>query len=75
VTSHHPQRQPSPAAAGDGMIEPEELADTVVEELRNESFLILPHSIVLDYMRNKTTNYDRWIGGMNKLMRKITGLI
>jgi hypothetical protein len=57
------------------MIEPEELADTVVEELRNESFLILPHSIVLDYMRNKTTNYDRWIGGMNKLMRKITGLI
>jgi hypothetical protein len=63
------------AAAGDGMIEPEELADTVVEELRNESFLILPHSIVLDYMRNKTTNYDRWIGGMNKLMRKITGLV
>jgi len=57
------------------MIEPEELADTVVEELRNESFLILPHAIVLDYMRNKTTNYDRWIGGMNKLMRKITGLI
>jgi hypothetical protein len=57
------------------MIEPEELADTVVEELRNERFLILPHSIVLDYMRNKTTNYDRWIGGMNKLMRKITGLI
>ena len=63
------------AAAGDGMIEPEELADTVVEELQKESFLILPHSIVLDYMRNKTTNYDRWIGGMNKLMRKITGLI
>ena len=27
----------------DGMIEPEELADTVVEELRNESFMILPH--------------------------------
>ena len=63
------------AAASNGMIEPEELAETVVEELRKESFLILPHPIVLDYMRNKTTNYDRWIGGMNKLMRKITGLI
>jgi hypothetical protein len=27
----------------------------------------------LEYMRNKTTNYDRWIGGMNKLMRHIMG--
>jgi NAD(P)-dependent dehydrogenase (short-subunit alcohol dehydrogenase family) len=63
------------AAASNGMIEPEELAETVVEELRKESFIILPHPIVLEYMRNKTTNYDRWIGGMNKLMRKITGSI
>ena len=63
------------AAASNGMIEPEELAETVVEELRKESFVILPHPIVLEYMRNKANNYDRWIGGMNKLMRKITGLI
>jgi short-subunit dehydrogenase len=63
------------AAANNGMIEPEELADTVVEELRNESFLILPHPIVKEYMQNKTSNYDRWIDGMNKLMRKITGTI
>lgn len=63
------------AAAGNGMIEPAELAETVVAELRKESFIILPHPIVLEYMRNKTNNYDRWIGGMNKLMRKITGLI
>ena len=63
------------AAANNGMIEPEELADTVVEELRKESFLILPHPIVREYMQNKTSNYDRWIGGMNKLMRKITGII
>ncbi len=61
------------AASNDGMIEPEALAETVVEELRNEAFLILPHPMVLEYMRNKTSNYDRWIGGMNKLMRKITG--
>lgn len=62
------------AAASNGMIEPEELADCVVEELRKESFLILPHAIVLEYMRNKTSNYDRWIGGMNKLMRNILGI-
>ena len=63
------------AAADNGMIEPEELAETVIEELRKESFLILPHPVVLDYMRNKTTDYDRWIGGMSRLMQKITGLI
>jgi hypothetical protein len=57
------------------MIEPEELADCVVEGLRDESFLILPHPIVKEFMHNKTSNYDRWIGGMNKLMRKITGSI
>ena len=62
------------AAASNGMIEPEELANCVVEELRKESFLILPHAIVQEYMRNKTTNYDRWIGGMNKLMRHIMGI-
>jgi len=62
------------AAASNGMIEPEELCDTVVEGLRSETFMILPHPVVLDYMRNKTNNYDRWIGGMNKLMKKIAGL-
>ena len=62
------------AAASNGMIEPEELCETVVEGLRAESFMILPHPVVLEYMRNKTSNYDRWIGGMNKLMRKIVGL-
>ena len=63
------------AAANNGMIDPEDLAETVVQELEKESFVILSHPIVLEYMRNKTNNYDRWIGGMNKLMRKITGVI
>ncbi|MDJ0850633.1 MAG: SDR family oxidoreductase [Myxococcota bacterium] len=61
------------AAATDGMMEPEVLADSVVEGLREESFLILPHPEVLEYMRRKTANYDRWIGGMNRLMRRLTG--
>ncbi|WP_299074581.1 SDR family oxidoreductase [uncultured Paraglaciecola sp.] len=62
------------AAASNGMIEPEELANCVVDELRKESFLILPHPIVAEYMTNKTSNYDRWIGGMNKMMRHIMGI-
>ena len=62
------------AAGVDGVMEPEELADVVVRELEKESFMILPHPMVLEYMRNKTSNYDRWIGGMHKLMRKIAGI-
>ncbi len=60
------------AASSDGMMEPEVLTDFVVEGLREESFLILPHPEVLEYMRRKTANYDRWIGGMNRLMRRLT---
>ena len=74
-TAMYRQGTDSSAAAGvDGVMEPEELADVVVRELEQESFMILPHPIVLEYMRNKTSNYDRWIGGMHKLMRKIAGI-
>ena len=53
-------------ASVDGMIEPEELADCVVETMDKEEFLILPHPVVRKYMMNKTTDVDRWLGGMNK---------
>ncbi len=56
-------------AAIDGMIEPGPVADACVQAIRDETFLVLPHPEVLGYMRNKTENYDRWIGGMRKLNR------
>jgi hypothetical protein len=34
---------------------------------------VLPHPQVLDYMRRKTDNYDRWLGGMRKLNRRYRG--
>ena len=55
------------AAAGDGMMEPDVLADIVVEGLDQESFLILPHPEVTTYMQRKTSDYDRWVAGMNRL--------
>ena len=62
------------AASGDGMMEPEVLAGFVIDGLREERFLILPHPEVLEYMRRKTDDYDRWIGGMNRLMQRLTGV-
>jgi hypothetical protein len=49
------------------MLEPEQLADTVIDTMGRAEFLILPHPQVLDYMRRKTNDYDRWLKGMRKL--------
>jgi NAD(P)-dependent dehydrogenase (short-subunit alcohol dehydrogenase family) len=64
---------PDGVASIDGMMEPEELAEVTVKGIAAEEFLILPHPQVLDYMRNKTADYGRWIGGMRKLNRRYQG--
>jgi NAD(P)-dependent dehydrogenase (short-subunit alcohol dehydrogenase family) len=64
---------PDGVASIDGMIEPDEVAEACVKAIEAETFLILPHPEVLDYMRRKTGDYDRWIGGMRKLNRKYRG--
>ena len=61
------------AAASDGLMEPEELADIVIEGLEQESFLILTHPEVETYMQRKTADYDRWIKGMNRLQLSLAG--
>jgi hypothetical protein len=49
------------------VLEPEEVADVVVEGLRDERFLILPHPEVAEYFRRKAGDYDRWLAGMRRL--------
>ncbi len=58
---------PDGVASIDGMMEPEVLCDSVVETLRQEKFLVLPHREVLTYMQRKTGDYDRWLKGMRRL--------
>jgi NAD(P)-dependent dehydrogenase (short-subunit alcohol dehydrogenase family) len=64
---------PDGVASVDGMMEPDVLADVVIKALEAEDFLILPHPEVLEYMRRKTGDYNRWIGGMRKLNRQYRG--
>jgi len=54
-------------AGVDGMLEPDALAQSVIETLAEERFLCLPHPQVLTYMQRKTADYDRWLGGMRRL--------
>jgi len=60
-------------AAVDGMMEPEQLADTVMEAFEKETFLILPHSEVHTYMQRKASDYDRWLQGMRRLQARFFG--
>ena len=53
----------------DGIIEPEQLAQTVVQGLREERFHVLPHPEVEEYVRRKGDNIDRWLHGMRRLRR------
>jgi short-subunit dehydrogenase len=52
-------------------IEPEQVAEAVMEGLAEERFLILPHPEVAQFFQNKANDYDRWIGGMRKLQRTV----
>ncbi|GAC1613916.1 MAG: SDR family oxidoreductase [Candidatus Dormibacteraceae bacterium] len=54
-----------------GVIEPDEVAASVVEGLGDERFLILPHPQALDYFRAKAQDYGRWLGGMRKYRRSL----
>jgi len=54
-------------AGVDGMIEPESAVEAVVETLREEKFLVLPHPEVAEYMKRKAADYDRWLKGMRRL--------
>ena len=58
------------SAGVDGALTVEQAIDELVKTIREEKFLVLPHPRVLEYLRGKTADYDRWLGGMQKLFLK-----
>lgn len=62
-----------PSFLADGALTAERVADCVVEGLRREEFLILPHPEVLTFFQRKANDYERWLRGMRRLREKVIG--
>ena len=52
-------------------VEPEQVADVVLDGIRQEKFLILPHPEVAEYFQRKATDYDRWLNGMRRMRKRV----
>lgn len=61
----------SSQASGDGVLEPEFVADACVEAMHEGRFLVLPHPEVATYFQRKASDYDRWLGGMRRLRERL----
>jgi NAD(P)-dependent dehydrogenase (short-subunit alcohol dehydrogenase family) len=48
-------------------LEPDAVAEIVLQGIHDERFLILPHPEVAEYFRRKADDYDRWLKGMRRL--------
>jgi short-subunit dehydrogenase len=54
----------------DAAVSADKVADDVVQAMRDERFLVLPHPEVLDYVRGRANDVDRWLAGMRRLRAK-----
>ena len=57
-------------AGVDGMLEPDVVAQDVLDAIKEEKFLILPHKEVAEYVKRKGNDRDRWILGMQRLQKQ-----
>ena len=57
----------------EGALSAERVAECVVEGLKCEEFLILPHPEVLSFFQRKANDYERWLRGMRRLREKVMG--
>ncbi|MEY9875866.1 NAD(P)-dependent dehydrogenase (short-subunit alcohol dehydrogenase family) [Streptacidiphilus sp. MAP12-33] len=56
------------------LIEPEDVAESVVRGLADERFLILPHEEVATYEQHRTADRDAWLSGMRKAVASLPQL-
>jgi NAD(P)-dependent dehydrogenase (short-subunit alcohol dehydrogenase family) len=64
-----------PSASTQGVISPADVADAVIDGLRDERFLILPHPEVVEFEQRRAADRDRWLAGLRRLQATLSGAI
>jgi NAD(P)-dependent dehydrogenase (short-subunit alcohol dehydrogenase family) len=59
-------------AGGDGVLEADDVAQTCIDAIREERFLVLPHEEVATYVERKATDRDRWLAGMRRFQTALS---
>ncbi|MEV4419892.1 SDR family oxidoreductase [Patulibacter sp. NPDC049589] len=54
------------------VLSPDEVAGVVVDGLREERFLLLPHPEVATFAQRRAADHDRWIAGMRRVQSAAT---
>lgn len=55
------------------VLSPDAVAAEVVEALREERFLVLPHPEVESFLAGKVADVDRWLASMNRVQQHLEG--
>ena len=63
--------EPTQASSVPSVLNPTVLAQRVADAMEVETFMILPHPDVADYMIFKASHYKKWLEAMRKLRAKI----
>jgi NAD(P)-dependent dehydrogenase (short-subunit alcohol dehydrogenase family) len=67
------ERGEAEVAASGRILEPDDVAGAVVDAVRENRFLVLPHPEVHDYEKAKVDDRDRWLAGMRRLLARVAG--
>jgi NAD(P)-dependent dehydrogenase (short-subunit alcohol dehydrogenase family) len=64
------------AAVGrDGMLEPQEVAESLMSAMAAERFLVLPHPEVATYEQRRAGDRERWLRAMRRLRAQLVDLL
>jgi NAD(P)-dependent dehydrogenase (short-subunit alcohol dehydrogenase family) len=63
----------SAQAAVDGVLTAEQVAESALDAVGTEQFLILPHPEVATYERRRADDRERWLRGMRRMQARLAG--